>query len=116
MIFITTNTILYCENWQETIIFYEKHINLPILTSTDWFIEFELSPTARLSIADESRASIKSNHGKGITLGFQVSDLEKTHSQLVKTGLSPTKPKQVWGAQVFYLHDPEGNRIEFWED
>ncbi len=115
MKFITTNTILYCKDWKNTVVFYEENLKLPILTSTDWFVEFELSPTSRLSIADENRASIKSNRGDGITLGFQVRNIERMRSQLVEVGLSPTKIKQVWDARAFYVHDPEGNRIEFWE-
>jgi len=110
----STNTILYCKKWSETVAFYKSGLKLPITSSNDWFVEFRLNPTARLSVADDSRASIKSNHGNGITIGLQVEDVETTRSQLIQAGLCPTEIREVWGAQVIYIHDPEGNRIEFW--
>jgi predicted enzyme related to lactoylglutathione lyase len=56
-----------------------------------------------------------SGNGKGITLSFQIDDLHAAHRTLTKEGLTPTTIRsQVMGADVFYLFDPEGNRIEFW--
>jgi catechol-2,3-dioxygenase len=110
----STNIILYCKRWEEMAAFYQRALQLPITTSTEWFVEFKLTRTARLSIADEARTSIKSGSGKGITIGLQVSDLMKTRVRLKDAGLDPTEVKEVWGAKAFYIFDPEGNRIEFW--
>ena len=94
--------------------FYKTGIALPITTSTEWFVEFKLTQTSRISVADESRTSIKSGGGRGITIGLQVRDIETTRNQLEKAGLEPTAVKEIWGAKAFYVFDPEGNRIEFW--
>jgi catechol-2,3-dioxygenase len=110
----TTNTILYCENWEETVSFYKSALQLPVVASNNWFVEFRLNSTARISIADESRTTIKSNYGKGLTIGLQVENIEAVRIQLIESGLSPSEIKDVWGAKAIYLHDPEGNRIEFW--
>ena len=110
----TTNIILYCENWEETVSFYKSALQLPVVASNNWFVEFRLNSTARISIADESRATIKSNYGKGLTIGLQVENIETVRLDLMKAGLSPSEIKDVWGAKAIYLHDPEGNRIEFW--
>ena len=110
----TTNTILYCENWGDTVSFYKSALQLPVIASNEWFVEFRLNSSARLSIADESRATIKSNYGKGLTLGLQVENIEAVRTQLIESGFSPSEIKDVWGARAIYLHDPEGNRIEFW--
>jgi len=110
----STNTILYCKKWSETLAFYKSGLKLPVTISNDWFVEFELNVAARLSVANEARTSIKSNHGSGITIGLQVEDVETIRSQLIEAELSPTEIKEVWGAKVIYIHDPEGNRIEFW--
>ena len=110
----SANTILYCKKWEETVNFYKTGLSLQIMTSTEWFVEFKLTGTSRLSVADESRASIKSGSGKGITIGMQVKDIERTRIQLEEAGLNPTTIKEVWGAKTFYVFDPEGNRIEFW--
>ena len=111
----TANTIVYCLKWQETVDFYKNGLQLNVLTVREWFIEFELTGSARLSIADAARTSIPSSAGKGLTLAMEVEDIEATHAALLASGLWPQEIRDhAWGAQVFYLHDPEGNRLEFW--
>ncbi|MFN8492987.1 MAG: VOC family protein [Caldilineaceae bacterium] len=113
--FTTTNTILYCQQWQATVAFYRDVLNLPVAFASDWFVEFALTDTARLSIADERRATIKSSAGAGITLTFQVTELQGAWQHLEDQGAKPgLLRRHAWGAQVFYLYDPEGHRLEFW--
>lgn len=113
--FQTTNTILYCKAWQATVAFYRQIFAWPETFASDWFVEFAISPTARLSIADESRATVKSSAGQGITLTFQVFDLQQAWQTLTARGATPGKIRRhAWGAQVFYLRDPEGHRLEIW--
>jgi catechol 2,3-dioxygenase-like lactoylglutathione lyase family enzyme len=110
-----TNTILYCRDWRETVAFYRDRIAFEIAFQNDWFVEFRLTPNAFLSVADQSRAVLAIADGKGITLSFKVDDLQMTHDEFIKDGLSPTEIRcNVMGANVFYLFDPEGTRIEFW--
>jgi catechol 2,3-dioxygenase-like lactoylglutathione lyase family enzyme len=112
---LTANTILYCRAWQATVAFYRDRLGLPITFESDWFVEFALAPGARLSIADERRATIKSSGGAGITLTFQVEDARAVREALVTAGLEPGPLKEHgWGAWVFYLRDPEGHRLEVW--
>ena len=54
---VCANTILYCEKWPETVAFYQTGLQLPVTVSKDWFVEFRLTETARLSIADASRTT-----------------------------------------------------------
>ena len=108
------NTILYCKKWEETVIFYRDELKLPILSSNEWFVEFKLNEMSRVSVADETRTSIKSGNGKGITISLQVSDIEQTRAELLDAGINPTPIKKVWGSKAIYVHDPEGHRLEFW--
>jgi catechol 2,3-dioxygenase-like lactoylglutathione lyase family enzyme len=110
----SANIILYCKKWEEMVAFYKTGLALPITASTEWFVEFKLTRTLRLSVADESRTSIKSGSGEGITVGIQVADAITTRAHFLKVVLNPTEVKEVWGAKAFYVFDPEGNRIEFW--
>jgi predicted enzyme related to lactoylglutathione lyase len=110
----SANIILYCKKWEETVAFYRTGLTLPITTSTEWFVEFKLTESSRLSVADESRTSIKSGSGQGITIGLQVRDIKAHRTRLEDAGLNPTAIKEIWGAKAFYVFDPEGNRIEFW--
>lgn len=114
MHFETANIILYCKKWEETVAFYRSGLKLPVHACTEWFVEFILTDTSRLSVADESRTSIKSGGGRGVTIGLQVADITTARANLEDAGLNPTVVKEVWGAKVFYAFDPEGNRIEFW--
>lgn len=111
----TANTILYCRAWGETVAFYRDQLELPVNFASDWFVEFILTESARLSIADERRATIKSSNGVGITLTFQVQDADALWMAFQEAGLQPTPCRtHAWGARTFYLRDPEGNRLELW--
>jgi uncharacterized glyoxalase superfamily protein PhnB len=88
---------------------------LPITFASEWFVEFELTASARLSIADERRATIKSSRGQGITLTFEVENADIFWEEVHDAGLEPTPCRtHAWGARTFYLRDPEGNRLEIW--
>ena len=113
---ITTNTILYCKEWEKTVRFYKDQLHLPVNFSTDWFVEFTLTASSRLSIADEKRSSIKSYGGKGVTLALEVKDIERVWKDTERIGLKSTMIRRhPWDARVFHLYDPEGCRIEIWQ-
>ena len=109
------NTILYCKKWQETVAFYKDGIQLLVLSSNEWFVEFKLNEMSRLSVADESRTSVKSGDGRGVTVSLQITDVEQMVDELSKAGIQSTPIKEVWGSKAIYVYDPEGNRLEFWE-
>ncbi len=111
----TVNTILYCAGWEAVGAFYRDRLGFPITYASAWFVEFAPTATARLSIADARRATVKSAHGQGITLTFQVDDADAVWAELHAAGLQPTPCRDhAWGARVFYLRDPEGHRLEIW--
>lgn len=110
-----TNTILYCENWAETVDFYRDIFKFWISHQNDWFVEFQITERSYLSVADVNRASIKSVEGQGITLAWQVEDIQAVHAELIETNITVTDIKNRWGAKVCYLHDPEKHRIELWQ-
>jgi catechol 2,3-dioxygenase-like lactoylglutathione lyase family enzyme len=111
----STNIILYCRHWTETVAFYRDGLGWPILFASEWFVEFQITETSRLSVANEQRATLKSNQGAGITLTLQVEDSEAVWHLLQDRGLTvgPLK-NHAWGARVFYFYDPEGHRLEIW--
>ena len=61
--------------WLETVVFYRNTFFFPISYQNDWFVEFQLTDRAYLSVADERRASVRSVAGQGIALSWQVSNL-----------------------------------------
>lgn len=108
--------ILYCGKWEKTVRFYKEGLSLPVIFNTNWFVEFSLNETSRISIADEHKSSIKSSEKKGITISLQVKDIDTVRENIIEKELEPTKIKcHPWNAKVFYLYDPEGHRIEIWQ-
>jgi catechol 2,3-dioxygenase-like lactoylglutathione lyase family enzyme len=110
-----TNTILYCHRWQETVAFYRDVLGFPVHYQNDWFVEFQLADRAYLSIADERRASVHGVEGQGITLSWQAASLSEIRTTLASQGVVVGEVLSKWGASLFYLHDPEGHRIELWQ-
>jgi catechol 2,3-dioxygenase-like lactoylglutathione lyase family enzyme len=109
-----TNTILYCARWAETVAFYRNVLQLPATFESEWFVEFQLAASSYLSVADHRRATIAPNHGAGLTLSWEVDDVESLRSELIGSGLQLGPIGARWGAATLDLFDPEGNRIELW--
>lgn len=109
-----TNTILYCNAWADTVAFYRDIIGLTSKFVNDWFVEFELGGGAHLSVADTAHTSIPTGGGAGLTLSWEVTDLEAACQHLIDQSVVVTEPTHRWGATTVFLHDPEGNRIELW--
>lgn len=95
--------------------FYRDRLRLPVTFANDWFVEFQLTAGAFLSVANAARATIQPAGGHGITLAWQVEEIEMAHGQLQAAGIDATTIKVKWGARVLYFHDPEGHRIELWQ-
>jgi catechol 2,3-dioxygenase-like lactoylglutathione lyase family enzyme len=108
------NTVLYCDQWEATASFYRNVLALDVEHESDWFVEFRLTDTAFVSIADARRATIDAVGGQGITLTLHTTALIETKALLDRSGITTTSIKRRWGADVFYCRDPEGHRIEFW--
>ena len=109
-----TNTILYCREWRATVRFYRERLSLPVSFENEWFVEFQLTEDSYLSIANAARATIRDVEGQGITLSWSVPDLAQTRQRLSLRGITVTPIQHKWGAHLFYCHDPEGHRLEFW--
>ena len=112
--FQRTNTILYCRHWVETVNFYKTKICLPVAFENDWFVEFQLADASFLSIANSERATISDVQGQGVTLTWEVTDLERIKEHLETQGIATTPIRRKWNAWVCYCQDPEGHRLEFW--
>ncbi len=111
-----SNTILYTDQWAETVAFYRDALSLAVAFENDWFVEFALGPAAFVSVADAARSSVAPGRGDGITLSLQVDDLRAVRSALVNAGVEIGASGVRWGVDVLDVHDPSGNRIEFWAE
>jgi len=112
---IRNNTILYCANWEETVAFYKDSIELGVCFESDWFVEFQVGDSY-VSIADADRATVGESRGQGVTLSWEVADIDNTRGVLAARGVQVSDVKRRWGARVIDLWDPEGHRVELWEE
>jgi hypothetical protein len=94
--------------------FYKKQLRLPVSFENDWFVEFQLTETSFLSIANSARATISDVQGQGITITLEVMDLEIAKENMEMQYIATTPIQRKWGALAFYCTDPEGHRLEFW--
>jgi len=113
--FLSMNAILYCRRWRETVAFYRDTLDLPVSFESDWMVEFQVSESGCLSIADERRSRVRSAAGAGLTVTLRVQDADAAHAQLGAAGLElgPVRT-HAWGARLFRFYDPEGHRLEVW--
>jgi predicted enzyme related to lactoylglutathione lyase len=111
-----SNTILYCDRWADVVAFYRTDLGLRVTAEREWFIEFALHPGSHLSVADASRTSIAPGDGSGLTLSWQIDDIDVVRARLVARGIAATPIEPRWGSSSFYVVDPAGNRIECWSD
>lgn len=96
--------------------FYRGVLGLPVSVEKDWFVEFRLTDTSCVSIADSRRATIGSSGGGGITVTLQVDEVHVWHERLGKAGIEVGRVRRhPWGALSFFCHDLEGYRLELWE-
>jgi len=109
-----SNTILYCDRWPETAAFYRLLLGDVVTFENDWFVELAIGDGSHLSIADVTRATIAPAGGAGLTLSWQVADVETTRRLLVELGIDVTPVIRRFGASAIDVHDPEGHRIELW--
>jgi len=85
-----------------------------VLMEKGRIVEFQLAGSACLSVADAAHASIPSAGGAGITLSWQVENIEAVYDRMVSDGVDVTPIQATWGARACFVFDPEGNRIELW--
>ena len=111
-----SNTIIYCDKWDEVVTFYRDRLGLRATMERDWFIEFELNTGAYLSVADARRATVDAGNGSGLTLSWCVDDLDAALAQLTANGVEASAIVTRWGSRCCYVSDPAGNRIEFWAE
>ena len=108
------NTILYCRNWSECVVFYRDTLGIEVSFANEWFVEFKLNEAACLSVVDASRAWVGPSSGEGVMVSLKVENLVDVYLEMEALELDPTPVEEVWGAEVFSVFDPEGVRLEFW--
>jgi lactoylglutathione lyase len=113
--------ILYVNDFEKTMDFYNGILGLPIKLQQDTYVEFDTGDTT-LSI--NTRKDVKELTGlevpEGSTstqtfeVGFVVEDVGTTIETLRQRGVTILKEPVIkpWGQTVAYVADPDGHYIE----
>jgi len=111
-------TILYVNDVESSIHFYQQVLGFPIKLRVESYVEFDTGD------AINSRQDVKEALGLPVPeanqmsqtfeIGFVVDDVEQTIASMKEKGVSIIKEpaKKTWGQTVAYVSDPDGHFIE----
>ncbi|MBS4744703.1 VOC family protein [Bacillus safensis] len=114
-------TILYVNDVEASIYFYQHVLGFPIRLRVESYVEFD---TGDVTLSINSRQDVKEALGLPVPeanqashtfeIGFVVDDVEQTIASMKEKGVSIIKEpaKKPWGQTVAYVSDPDGHFIE----
>ncbi|MCY7464718.1 VOC family protein [Bacillus safensis] len=114
-------TILYVNDVEASIHFYQQVLGFPIKLRVESYVEFD---TGDVTLSINSRQDVKEALGLTVPdanqasqtfeIGFVVDDVEQTIASMKEKGVSIIKEpaKKPWGQTVAYVSDPDGHFIE----
>ncbi|MES9729577.1 MULTISPECIES: VOC family protein [Bacillus] len=114
-------TILYVNDVESSIHFYQQVLGFPIKLRVESYVEFD---TGDVTLSINSRQDVKEALGLPVPeanqashtfeIGFVVDDVEQTIASMKEKGISIIKEpaKKPWGQTVAYVSDPDGHFIE----
>ncbi|MCM3037388.1 VOC family protein [Bacillus pumilus] len=114
-------TILYVNDVEASIHFYQHVLGFPMKLRVDSYVEFD---TGDVTLSINSRQDVKDALGLPVPeanqasqtfeIGFVVDDVEQTIAAMKEKGVSIIKEpaKKPWGQTVAYVADPDGHFIE----
>lgn len=114
-------TILYVNDVEASIHFYQHVLGFPIKLRVESYVEFE---TGDVTLSINSRQDVKEALGLSVPeanqasqtfeIGFVVDDVDQTIASMKEKGVPIIKEpaKKPWGQTVAYVSDPDGHFIE----
>ena len=116
-----TGLVLWTQDNTLSVRFYKK-LGFDIVESNDRHSVVRLGgfDITLVSMRDEnefSRDSLSGEKGRGMYVYIKVDDVDVTHAQLTKAGITPyTSPRDwYWGNREFIVKDPDGYKLCFWQ-
>jgi lactoylglutathione lyase len=113
--------ILYVNDFEKSMNFYNGILGLPIKMQQDTYVEFEtgstiLSINTRSSVSELTGLIVSNEHSDAQTfeIGFVVEDVAAVIKELQDKGVKVIKEPvtKPWGQTVAYVADPDGHYIE----
>jgi len=107
----------YYQDLQGAADWYENKLGLKKVTSENWVVIFELTPTSHLGLVNATGGSLKPTENKGSLLSIETADLEGWWDKLKDVeGINMIHGIEVGAKgmiEEFRMSDPEGYVVEF---
>lgn len=117
-----TGLVLWVQDNTLSVKFYKK-LGFAVVESDDQhslvrFGSFDIFLESMREEHEFGHDALASDKGRGMYLYIQVDDVDATHADLMRRGLTPhTAPRNwPWGYREFILKDPDGYKLCFWQD
>ena len=106
--------VLWTEQLDAMVRFYETVLDLPLRSRHDGFAAFTLQSGVRLSIGLHDQVRGRSRDPNRVMVNLGVPDIHRAAATLKGRGVAFTRePEQEhWGGWVATFHDPDGNTVQ----
>lgn len=107
-----TNDVSACRD------FYQKYFHAIITFDCGWYLNMAIGSNGPAIQFMEPQGDMPTYAGAGVTLNFQVDDVDREHKRLTKAGLPAAMPLEdhPWGDRGFSVIDPIGNSLYIYSD
>ena len=106
--------VLWTEQMEAMVLFYETVLELPLRSRRDDFAAFTMQQGVRLSIGLHDRVRGRSREPYRVMVNLGVADIHRAAATLRERGIAFTRePEQEhWGGWVATFQDPDGNTLQ----
>lgn len=110
--------VLFCKRWPACEAFYGQALGFSETARRQGFVEFMVTAGACIGLIDVAgRPGYADPSQTPGLLALQTDDIHTLHRRLIsRLPELPAIRRHPWGALVFEISDPEGRRIEFWQE
>ena len=107
-----TNNVTACKQ------FYQRYFSAKIIFDCGWYLNMSIGEAGATIQFMEPQGEMETYTGTGITLNFQVNDVDAEHKRLMDAGLQEAMPLEdhPWGDRGFSVIDPIGTSVYIYSD
>ena len=97
--------------------FYRKYLDAKTTFDCGWYLNMDIGSQGATIQFMEPQGDMPTYNGAGVTLNFQVDDVDAEHKRLIEAGLSEAMPLEdhPWGDRGFGILDPHGIVLYFYK-
>ena len=107
-----TNNVTACKQ------FYQRYFSAKITFDCGWYLNMSIGEADATIQFMEPQGGMETYTGRGITLNFQVNDVDAEYKRLMDAGLQEAMPLEdhPWGDRGFSVIDPIGTSVYIYSD